>query len=113
MIVDDHTRRALGYLPLIGPLVLLVLSIPLALQLVPPNRVYGFRTPKTLSNPRIWYEANRLFGINFIIASIVMAVLVMTMKALFDVKDTALISAGLIGGSLIAGLVSSLQLRRL
>jgi hypothetical protein len=28
----------------------------------PPNRVYGFRTPKTLSSPGIWYPVNRIAG---------------------------------------------------
>ena len=83
MIVDDHVRRAVEYVPLLGPFVLIVFSIPLALQLVPQNRAYGFRTPKTLSSPLIWYEANRLFGINFIIASIVMIVGLVMVKHLF------------------------------
>lgn len=38
------------------------LNVPLALGRVPPNDVYGFRTPKTVSNPAIWYPANRACG---------------------------------------------------
>ena len=34
------------------------LSIPLLLRRVPPNGLYGFRTPRTLSSPDIWYPAN-------------------------------------------------------
>lgn len=44
------------------PLVILVLAVPTILGKVPPNSVYGFRTPKTLSSPEIWYPANRAAG---------------------------------------------------
>src|SRR5207249_11776864 len=36
---------------------LAVIAAPLALRLVAPNRLYGFRTPATLSNPELWYSA--------------------------------------------------------
>lgn len=44
-------------------------SIPLILGLVPPNRVYGFRTRRTLTNRELWFRANRLAGCAFLIAS--------------------------------------------
>jgi len=44
------------------PAILAVLAVPLALGMVPPNGLYGFRTPKTLSSPDIWYPANRFAG---------------------------------------------------
>jgi hypothetical protein len=43
----------------IGP-VLIVLSIPLMLRWVPPNRFYGFRVTATCSNRSVWYDANAL-----------------------------------------------------
>ncbi|HEU4510246.1 MAG TPA: SdpI family protein [Pyrinomonadaceae bacterium] len=46
---------------LIG-LLFIGLSIPLMQGRVPPNRFYGFRTRKTLSDPKIWYEVNRISG---------------------------------------------------
>lgn len=49
---------------------LIALCIPLALQKVKPNGWYGFRTPKTLSNEKIWYEANRVAGIDLTIAGV-------------------------------------------
>ena len=45
----------------IGP-VLVVLSIPLILRWVPPNRFYGFRIPSTLRSTSVWYDANALAG---------------------------------------------------
>lgn len=38
------------------------LSIPMILGKVKPNWWYGFRTPKTLSDERIWYKANAYAG---------------------------------------------------
>lgn len=46
---------------LIG-LLFIGISIPLMQGRVPPNRFYGFRTRKTLSDPKIWYEVNRISG---------------------------------------------------
>jgi uncharacterized membrane protein len=43
-------------------LMLVGLGAPLALGKVRPNALYGFRTQKTLSDPEIWYAANRVAG---------------------------------------------------
>jgi len=42
--------------------IIVVLSFPLILGLIPPNRVYGIRTHKTLSDDPTWYSVNRLGG---------------------------------------------------
>jgi uncharacterized membrane protein len=46
------------------------LGAPLMLGKVPPNSVYGCRTMKTLSDPRVWYEANRVSGKDFLISGV-------------------------------------------
>ena len=46
------------------------LSIPLILGKVPPNSLYGCRTRRTLSDPKIWYEANRASGRDFFICGV-------------------------------------------
>jgi uncharacterized membrane protein len=46
------------------------ISVPLILGRVPPNSFYGFRTTKTLSDPKIWYEANRVSGWDFLISGV-------------------------------------------
>lgn len=43
---------------LLVPSLLILLAIPLILRKVPQNVLYGFRTPKTMSNDTIWYAAN-------------------------------------------------------
>ena len=50
--------------------VIALISIPLILQRVPPNRLYGFRSAKTLSSPAIWYRANTYSGWALFIAAI-------------------------------------------
>jgi uncharacterized membrane protein len=49
-------------------LILIGVSIPLVLKKIPPNQWYGFRVPKTFSSDRIWYEANRVAGIDLCLA---------------------------------------------
>jgi uncharacterized membrane protein len=39
------------------------------MNVVPPNRVYGFRTRQTLWNRELWFRANRFAGWLFFIAS--------------------------------------------
>jgi uncharacterized membrane protein len=43
-------------------LLLIGLAIPLMQRRVRPNRLYGFRTPTTLGDERIWYEVNAITG---------------------------------------------------
>ena len=47
--------------PLFG-LLLIGASIPLILRRIPPNWIYGFKLPKTVNNPDIWYKANECSG---------------------------------------------------
>jgi len=48
-------------------------SIPLMLNLVPPNGLYGFRTRQTLANSELWFRANRFAGCALFIASVTSA----------------------------------------
>lgn len=58
----------------LGPL-LIVLSIPLVLRLVPRNRFYGFRIPATLSSESVWYDANALCARHMILLGLFMVAL--------------------------------------
>jgi len=55
-------------------LLLICLSIPLVLGKVPPNSIYGCRTRKTLSDPKIWYGANRISGRDFLVSGVLVLV---------------------------------------
>ena len=63
----------------------IAISLPLIYQKVPPNRLYGFRVRKTLANPRIWYAANRIAGIDLLLTGIVIVLTaaLTTLLALF------------------------------
>jgi uncharacterized membrane protein len=67
-----HSQSAIVFI-FIG-LLYLGLSIPLILRRIPPNDFYGYRVPKTLNNPNLWYNANEFMGKCLAIAGIVIAV---------------------------------------
>jgi uncharacterized membrane protein len=48
-------------------LLLMGLSVPLIRRTVRPNRLYGFRTPATLKDERIWYEVNAKTGVDLLV----------------------------------------------
>jgi uncharacterized membrane protein len=58
------------------------LSIPLIQKRVPPNRYYGFRTARTLSDPKIWYEVNSLSGTDLFVAGALITISSLTMLVL-------------------------------
>jgi SdpI/YfhL protein family len=49
---------------------LFVLAVPLTLGLIPRNRYYGVRTPRTLSDDEAWYRSNRVAGAAVMVASV-------------------------------------------
>jgi uncharacterized membrane protein len=54
--------------------VIALVSIPLILKIVPPNRWYGLRTRQTLSNQELWFRANSFAGWAFFVAAVVSSV---------------------------------------
>ena len=38
------------------------IGIPFIKGKIPPNALAGFRTPRTMRDPAIWYEANAIMG---------------------------------------------------
>jgi uncharacterized membrane protein len=53
----------------IPALILLIVAVPLVLGVIPRNRLYGFRTRRTLTNDAVWYPVNRFAGFGIMIAS--------------------------------------------
>ncbi len=47
---------------IIGTLIIMGVCIPLIMGKIPPNGLYGFRTAKSVSDPKIWYAINRYLG---------------------------------------------------
>ena len=58
------------------------LSIPLIRNRVPPNRYYGFRKRRTLSDPKIWYEVNHISGKDLFVAGVIIILSSLTTLAL-------------------------------
>jgi uncharacterized membrane protein len=50
------------------------LSVPLLLGKIRPNPIYGFRVPKTFSDPEIWYAVNRYSARRLLVAGLTMVV---------------------------------------
>jgi len=54
----------------IPAVILFVISIPLAIGVIPRNRLYGFRTKRTLADEATWFRVNRFAGIAIMVASV-------------------------------------------
>lgn len=51
----------------------MAISMPMIRRQIKPNLWYGFRTPKTLSKPEIWYPANEYSGRSLFAAGMLIA----------------------------------------
>ena len=56
---------------ILAHVIVMVLSAPLALGVIPRNRYYGFRVAKTLASEEIWNRANKLAGRSLTLSSII------------------------------------------
>jgi len=96
-------------------LLIIVLSIPLALKLIKPNHIYGFRVKQTLSNESTWYQVNSysgrysvITGMISLICAIVLRYLIISL-VVYEVVCTVV----LVGGLLLTLLMSIRLLKRL
>jgi hypothetical protein len=100
----------------IPALLLFLVSVPLVMGLIPRNRLYGFRTKKTLSDDGIWYPVNRFAGVAIVIASVVYVVVAVARpydRAAADNFSIWLLHLAAFAGPLAAALiVSGLYVRR-
>ena len=86
-------------------------SVPLALGKVPPNRLYGFRTPRTLADDRVWYPVNRVAGRRGMGFSIVFAGLsVLAMIGMLATSTVLLAIGGLGLATLVSMFVSAARI---
>ena len=78
----------------LGP-ILIVLSIPLVLRWVPPNRFYGFRIPATCRTTRLWYDANALNGRHLLVLGLLMVTLELVLPR--SMRTPVLAATGWVG----------------
>jgi hypothetical protein len=110
----SNAPQGVEYLAPLLAILTIAISVPLVLEKVPPNRLYGSRTPKTLSNSDIWYEANYKGGITLLVASLISIPCFVVVMEIFDRSTAAVINMGVfIAVSTLATAVSLRQLRNL
>jgi uncharacterized membrane protein len=90
-------------------IVVLLVALPLVFKMVPPNRIYGFRTTTTLARTDVWYRSNIVAGLALIVASALSASIIMLAPWLSVAADTVVF----VGSILAAVAVPFLYLRRL
>ena len=56
-----------------GPLLIALVSIPLALNLISPNPFYGIRISATAASEAAWYRGNQVGGIAGVLAGMLLA----------------------------------------
>ena len=87
------------------------------LGMVGPNLIYGFRTPKTLSDSAIWYPANRAAGWFTLVAAVVALAFNLSLWWSFPEWPPDAMMPWMVGGNLVplaAALVASFRyIRRL
>ena len=70
------------------------LSIPLILNKIRPNYLYGFRVGKTRHNEKIWYKANKYMGKDFFMMGFIIStgsLVLLILKDELSVGEIALI----------------------
>ena len=80
--MNEHCSLTLLF-AFIGTL-FIVIGLPLAFEKIGPNSVYGFRTAKTMSDPRVWYSVNRIGGIDFCISGTIILISSFVLKWLLS-----------------------------
>ena len=62
--------------------VIVALAVPLMRRRIPPNGLYGLRTPATLADEGVWYEANARSGVELLFLGVLLLLLAVTLPAL-------------------------------
>jgi len=98
-------------------LLMIVLAVPMVLEKVPPNNIYGFRTKRTLSDPEIWYPANAYAGKWLLVYGVVTTAMALLLPwllpGLTENSYAVLFSILSLGGLFFVGLMSWRYLQKL
>jgi uncharacterized membrane protein len=94
---------------------LILLELPLAMNLVRPNPLYGFRVRRTLSDERIWYLANSYAGKVSILTGIVTIVLaaVLRLTAMSPATYGWICVLVLVGGLVLTVVMTLIYMKRI
>jgi uncharacterized membrane protein len=89
----------------------IAVSLPLIFEKVKPNRWYGFRTKKTLSDERIWYEANRVAGYDLLLAGIAIvagSILITTIAKFIPILPAEMLKLALVIAATASAVIHSI-----
>jgi uncharacterized membrane protein len=88
-------------------LLMIAVAVPMAMRKVPPNGFYGFRTPKTMGDSRVWYDANQKAGINMIVAGVLALVVWGVLRMMVGMGRANFIGFPVLMGLLLVSVVVS------
>ena len=100
---------------LIGLSVLCIAGgLPLAMNIIPPNRWAGVRTRKTLSDERIWYLANSYCGKVYILFGSITVIVAVVLRLTAMSPATYHLICGLVilGGVLLTSIATLIYVWR-
>lgn len=72
----------------VSGLLLIGVAIPLILEKIAPNPLYGFRVRATLDNPDVWYPANKYSGWTLLVAGVLTIVAAVVLYFIPGLGDT-------------------------
>lgn len=70
-VEEEKVLKALQYIAYFTPAVFVLVGLPLALGLISPNNLYGFRTEETFESLDVWYSINSLGGWVFVLSGLI------------------------------------------
>ena len=86
-------------------LLLCAVSVPLIIRRIKPNPWYGFRTPKTMNDEHIWYEANAYSGRLMCFLGVILAIVTAALRFVPGLGDSVATYSSVCGGLFTIGLV--------
>ena len=84
-----------GVAMIVGGLVFIAVGVPLVLGRIGRNRIYGYRSPRTLRDDRIWYPVNAMSGLWLIWGGLLSLVIGVLLVLLRDREEAAQLVLGL------------------
>ena len=84
-----NPRTLLMFLYGVEACVLILLSIPLILGRIAPNRWYGFRVKRTIENPSVWYPANRFAATQLSVLGVLLLITAISLYFIRSLPFTA------------------------
>jgi uncharacterized membrane protein len=93
---------------IVASVLIIVAGLPMAVNRVKPNHIYGFRVGRSMSDERVWYLTNSYAGRGMIIAGIVSLIAALALGPALSPVAYQLTCTFAIIGSLVVTLIATL-----